>query len=153
MQNSPQACIFFSPTKPKIPKVCKFQVERSILSVTLALLCFGTSPNDIYKVDENSHFPIEKTVCILHQNLGFMINRKKSELEPCQNMQLLSMEINSIERTLTLSQEKTRKIVQQCQDLLGKLSASIRELCQLIGCLTSTAIVVLPAPLQYRIMQ
>ena len=40
-----------------------------------------------------------------------------------------------------------------CQDLLRKSSVSIRELTQLIGRLTSTAIAVLPATLQYRVMQ
>ena len=48
----------------------------------------------------------------LLQNLGFLINRKKSVLEPCQNIQLLGMEINSIEMTLTLPQNRKGKIVQ-----------------------------------------
>ena len=55
--------------------------------------------------------------------------------------------------TLTLPQEKKEKIVKQCQDLLGKSSTSISELNQLVGCLASTAIAVLPAPLQNRAMQ
>ena len=40
------------------------------------------------------------------------------------------MEINSIEMTLTLPQNRKGKIVQQCQDLLGRSPASIRELSQ-----------------------
>ena len=63
------------------------------------------------------------------------------------------MKANSIEMTLTLPQEKKEKIVKQCQDLLGKSSTSISELNQLVGCLASAAIVVLPAPLQNRAMQ
>ena len=63
------------------------------------------------------------------------------------------MEINSIEMTLTLPQEKKRKIVPQRQDLLEKSSASIRKLRQLIGRVASTAIAVLRALLQYRVMQ
>ena len=70
VQNRPQECIFFSPTKPKIPKVCKFQMEGSILSVPLPLLQFGTSPKDIHKVDDNSHFSVEKTVCEIDYFLG-----------------------------------------------------------------------------------
>ena len=38
-------------------------MERSILLVPLSLLRFGTSPKDIHKVDENSLFSIEKTLC------------------------------------------------------------------------------------------
>ena len=93
------------------------------------------------------------TVVYLLQNLGFLINKKKSVLEPCQNIQFLGMEINSIEMTLTLAQEKKGKIAQQCQNLLGKSSDSIRELSRLIGRLASTAIAVLLAPLQYQAMQ
>ena len=63
MKYRPQGCIFFSPTKFKIPKVFKFQMEGSVLPVLLPLLWFGTSPKDIHKVDENSHFSVEKTVC------------------------------------------------------------------------------------------
>ena len=62
-KNKHQGCIFFRATEPKNPKVCKFQIERSILSVPLPLLWFETSPKDIHKVDENSHFSVEKTVC------------------------------------------------------------------------------------------
>ena len=51
------------------------------------------------------------------QNLALLINRKKTVLEPCQNIQFLGMEVNSIEMTLLLPQEKKRKIVKQCQDL------------------------------------
>ena len=38
-------------------------MEGSVLPVLLPLLWFGTSPKDIHKVDENSHFSVEKTVC------------------------------------------------------------------------------------------
>ena len=93
------------------------------------------------------------TVVYLLQNLGFLINKKKSVLEPCQNIQFLGMEINSIKMTLTLAQEKKGKIAQQCQNLLGKSSVSIRELSRLIGRFVSTAIAVLLAPLQYQAMQ
>ena len=138
MQNRPQGCIFFSPTKFKIPKVFKFQMKGSVLPVPLPLLWFGTSPKDIHKVDESSLSLLRKlyvrliiflddillmasskeeltlvrdTLIYLLQNLGFLINRKKSVLEPCQNIQFLGMEVNSIKMTLTLPQEKEGKIV------------------------------------------
>ena len=124
----------------------------------MALLRFGTSRKDIHRVDGNSHFSTEKTlwrtgylygrysangsrkggtyICTrysdiyLLQNLRFLINRKKSVIESCQNIKLLGMEINSIEMTLTLPQNRKGKIVQQCQDLPGRSPASIRELSQ-----------------------
>ena len=87
------------------------------------------------------------TLIYLLQNLGFLINIKISVLQTCQTIQFLGKEINSIDITVTLPQEKKDWIVKQCQDLLTKSSVSIRELTQLIGMLASTAIAVLPAPL------
>ena len=51
------------------------------------------------------------TLIYLLQNLGFLINHKKSVLEPCQNIQFLGMEVNSIEMTLTLPREKREDCV------------------------------------------
>ena len=55
-----------------------------------------------------------ETQIYLFQNLGFLINRKKSVLEPCQNIQFFGIGIKSLEMTLTFPQEKKKKIVQQC---------------------------------------
>ena len=54
---------FSVPLNQKSPKICKFHMEGSILSVPLLLLRFGTSPKELHKVDENPHFAVEKTVC------------------------------------------------------------------------------------------
>ena len=96
-------------------------MKGSVLPVPLPLLWFGTSPKDIHKVDESSLSLLRKlyvrliiflddillmasskeeltfvrdTLIYLLQNLGFLINRKKSVLEPCQNIQFLGMEVN-----------------------------------------------------------
>ena len=78
---------------------------------------------------------------------------KKSVLQSCQTIQFLGMEKNSIDMTITLPQEKKDQIVKQCQEFQRKSSVSIGEFTQLIRRLASTAIAVLPAPLQYRAMQ
>ena len=140
VQNWPQGCIFYSPTKAKIPNVWKFQMKGSILSVPLLLLRFGTSPRNIHKGDERmsllgklhgwliifldnillmafskKELTLARNTLIYFQNLGLLINCKKIVLETCQNIQFLGMEINSIEMTLTLSREKIGKIVQQAK--------------------------------------
>ena len=74
-------------------------------------------------------------------------------LEPCQTIQLLGVEVYSIDTTIFLSQDEKNQILKQGQDHLSKLSVLIREFTQLIGRLGSTAILVLPAPLQYRVIQ
>ena len=93
------------------------------------------------------------TLIYLLHNLGFLINIKKSVLQSYQTMQFLGIEIKSIDMAITLPQQKKDQTEKQRQDLLRKASVSVRELTQLIGRLVSTAISVLPAPLQYRAMQ
>ena len=93
------------------------------------------------------------TLIYLLHNLGFLINIKKSVLQSYQTMQFLGIEIKSIDMAITLPQQKKDQTEKQCQDLLRKSSVSVRELTQFIGRLVSTAIAVLPAPLQYRAMQ
>ena len=137
VQNRTQGCIFFSPTKPKIQTVCKFQMEGLILSIFC--LCFGLGPapriftrlmriliyllrvlyvrlitflDDILLMassKEELTLPRE-TLIHFFQNLGFLINRKNSVLEPCQNIQFWGIEIKSLEMTLTFPQEKKRRL-------------------------------------------
>ena len=180
MQDRHKRCIFFSTTKSQIPKICAFQVKRSNLSVSLPLLWLGTSTQDIYKTTEGSHFFDEKVECLIDSfsgqyftdgclgggvdiamrhshfptlELHFVMIIKKTVPQPCQTIQFLSTEINSIDTAIPLPQDEKNQIVKQYQGLLRKLSVSIRELTKLFRGLASTAIAVLSAPLQYRAMQ
>jgi len=93
------------------------------------------------------------TLIYVLQMLGFVINIKKSVLEPLQKIDFLGVEIDSVDMTTSLPQEKVELIRKHCQDIMGKENVSIRELTSLVGRLSSTAIAVLPAPLQYRYLQ
>ena len=93
------------------------------------------------------------TLIFLLQTLGCLVNKNKSVLHPCQILQFLSVGINSKEMSVSLPQEKKYKIISQFQGILKEKSVSIRELTQVLGCLSSTAIAVLAAPLQYRAIQ
>ena len=53
------------------------------------------------------------TVIFLLQNLGFIINQKKSVFIPVQKIEFLGVMIDSLEMTLSLPQEKVHKIVTQ----------------------------------------
>ena len=74
------------------------------------------------------------TLRYLFQNLGFLINRKKSKTRTMSEYTIFGYG-NQLNRNDTdpSKREKKRKIVQQRQDLLGKSLASIRELSQVIG--------------------
>ena len=84
--------------------------------------------------------------CKGHSDISFsesrFFDKLQTSTQTMSELQFSGMEVNSIEMTLTLSQEK------KCLDLLGKSAASTRELSQLTGRLASTAIAVLPVPLQ-----
>ena len=59
------------------------------------------------------------TVIYLLQNLGFVINLKKSVLHPTQRIEFLRMIIDSVEMTVSLPQEKVKSISKSCQDILS----------------------------------
>ena len=58
------------------------------------------------------------SVIYLLQNLGFVINLKKSVLQPIQKIEFLGMIIDSVEMTVPQSQEKVVSISKRCQDIL-----------------------------------
>ena len=93
------------------------------------------------------------TVIYLLQNLGFIINIKKSILHPCQKIEFLGMEIDSIKMTLSLTPYKVQKVVKTCQNLLRSHSTTLLELTRVVGLLSSTIQAVEPAKIQLRFLQ
>ena len=93
------------------------------------------------------------TLIFILQHLGFLINIKKSYLEPTSTLEFLGVIVDSGEMTLSLPKEKLLKVQNHCQEILENGKVTVRELSKLIGRLSSTAIAVLPAPLHYRHLQ
>ena len=60
--------------------------------------------------------------------LDFIINIKESILHPCQKIEFLGMEIESIKMTLSLTPEKLQKVVKTCQHLLRSHPTILLEL-------------------------
>ena len=89
----------------------------------------------------------------LLENLGFLINYKKSEFEPTQSLIFLGFLINSVQMEISLPREKVSQAIQEAQNLLRSGPASARQLAHLIGVFTSTLPTILPAPLNYRGLQ
>ena len=86
----------------------------------------------------------------LLESLRFVINYKKSQLTPSQQIEFLGFLIDSVGLSLQLPGEKFRKIRKQCQKLLNLGEVSIRELSKFLGLLTSSIQAVFPAPVHYR---
>ena len=93
------------------------------------------------------------TLTFTLQHLGFLINIKKFYLEPTSALEFLRLIVDSGEITLSLPKEKLLKVQIPCQKILEKGKVTVRELSKRIGRLPSTAIGVLPAPLQDRQLQ
>ena len=70
----------------------------------------------------------DKVILLLLQCLGFLINQKKSEMIPVQEIEFLGMIVNSKEMTITLPQKRLKLIKQMCQDMYQNPETTVLEL-------------------------
>ena len=89
----------------------------------------------------------------LLENTGFVINEKKSLLEPTQKIEFLGMIINSKEMDISLPGSKIRDIKQEARRLLNHPNPSAQSLSHLIGKLNATTPALQMAPLFCRALQ
>ena len=111
--------------------------------------------DDMLIMDQSKEQLIAQTkeVIMILQLLGFVVNFKKSALEPKQVMVYLGFLIDSQNMRISLPQEKVQQINQDCEWALRQETLSVRDLSRLIGRMTATMQAVLPAPLCYRSLQ
>ena len=89
----------------------------------------------------------------LLENLGFVINLKKSVLSPVQKIEFLGMTVDSLTLCLALPRDKVRSIRRECESLIANPTTTVRQLAHLLGRLSSSIQAVFPAPLYYRYLQ
>ena len=75
----------------------------------------------------------------LFQDLGFVINIKKSVLRPAKQVEFLGVVIDSEKMTITLPKEKAEKIKDEVKSLLQAETCTIRSLASVLGKLQATA--------------
>ena len=92
---------------------------------------------------------VRATIC-LFENLGFVINKEKSVLQPCQKLVFLDFILDSILMRVYLTPDKTDRVVSACQMLLNRSYVSIREVAQVIGLTVSSLPAVQYGALFYR---
>ena len=95
----------------------------------------------------------KETLIFLLQNLGFVINFKKSQLTPVKEIEFLELVINSVNMTLALPQEKVLDIQNKCMQLIASPKTTIMELTKPLRKLSFTAQAVLPGRIQCRYLQ
>ena len=91
--------------------------------------------------------------CQLFENLGLMVNLKKSITTPTQGLEFLGFQVCSLSMRLSIPSEKLRKIRQDAQRMLGQPSLSVREIARFVGKTTATTRAIPLAPLHYRPLQ
>ena len=93
------------------------------------------------------------TALNLLEGLGFSVNYDKSVLTPTTKIKFLGFLVDSITLTLSLPQDKVKKVKKECQQLLNNPTPTIQELSKLLGHLTSSIQAVFPAPLHFHHLQ
>ena len=89
----------------------------------------------------------------LLQSLGFSVNKEKSLLQPTQIIEYLGVIINSKEMTLSLPNDKVKKIQSKEDYLIQTKSCSARTFAGFLGLCTFSRIAVMEAPLHFRSLQ
>ena len=74
-------------------------------------------------MDLTGNYDNEGYIDLMSQNLGFVINLKKSILQPVKKLEFLGLQINTEEMTLSLSEEKLTLLLLIV--LLLKISKSV----------------------------
>ena len=146
VQTGFEGCILQCSIGLKLEEVCKASKEGDPLRVHVEpVFWIRSNTKGVYKVIENSNLSSEKDQCqsdnifgqyvdfelhntrnshqprhshISPAELGFIINIKKSMLHPCQKIEFLRMELDSIKVTLSMTPEKVQKLVKTCQNNL-----------------------------------
>ena len=65
--------------------------------------------------------------------LGLMVNLKKSQLTPAQEMEFLGFQVNLTSLHLVLPAKKLRKIQQNAWTLIHQQLVSVRDLVRFVG--------------------
>ena len=78
------------------------------------------------------------SVLAVLQSLGFVINQKKSVLDPSTLMEFLGFLVNSVTMTLSVPVEKISSLTELCKTTLQANDLSLRELSSVVGKLRAT---------------
>ena len=100
--------------------------------------------------EEEGLLEIRGVVLDLFENLGFLVNYKKSELSPVQKINFLGFMIDSQEMKISLPAEKVDSTVREARKFFTTHQISARQLAHMISVFSSIIPAIHPAPLHYR---
>jgi len=76
---------------------------------------------------------ITQLTCQVFENLGLIVNHKKSILNPAQELEFLGFRLCSATMLLSIPTEKIPKIQQDTRRILQQASVSMREIARFVG--------------------
>ena len=89
----------------------------------------------------------------LFQVLGLLINEKKSQLDPSQEIVLLGLAISTTTMQVSLPKEKVARIQQEAKQLQAMSEVLVQKLAMLVGRTTAAKQAIRVAPLFHRHLQ
>ena len=109
-------------------------------------------------LDDSALFGGDKCSCQRNVNvimqlldsLGFTVHPDKSDITPSQCLEFLGFILNSVEMSVTLTQERKDKIKKACMNLLQIKNPNIRQLAEVIGMCVEVEPGCEAAPLHYK---
>ena len=139
-------------TAPRVfTKILKPAIEM-LRSLSIRLVIYM---DDMLLMADSKQKLTEHVQCtvFLLENLGFIMNSKKSILQPMKEIEFLGMIVSSLSMDLKLPGEKIRKIRLEARRLLHSKQPSAQLLSQLLGKLNATSPALQMAPLFCRSLQ
>lgn len=76
--------------------------------------------------------------CDLFSKLGFILHPVKSVFKPVQVLTFLGFVLDSVNMTVSLTQEKIQRIRERCKKMMELVELPIQELASFIGLLVSS---------------
>ena len=139
-------------TAPRVFTKTLKPVVKMLRSIGIRLVIYI---DDMLLVASSSKLLTEQvySTLFLLENTGFIINNKKSLLDPTQEIEFLGMLINSVRLDISLPGGKIKNIRQEAQKLFNHPRPSAHLLSQLIGKLNATTPALQMAPLFCRSLQ
>ena len=140
LQTEFEGCILFSFIESCIQNICAVSLARETLRVSLSLFWTRTAPRIFTKLlkipvsvlhrlnmliiiylddlllicHAIEEMLMTKAVIFILQQLGFVLNLKKSALTPTQRIEFLGVTVDSLIMTLFLPEKKVSKVQSQC---------------------------------------
>ena len=128
------------------------QVVAALREIGLRLIIYI---DDILVMAETESLLKDHVTAVVYllENLGFVVNHPKSELDPSQEIKFLGFTVNSKTMELNLPGEKIKKIRAEASKVLQSDTVSALALSLLIGKMNAATQAIPMAPLYYRNLQ